>query len=318
MARTRERSWDVHRLPKRSGAVFVVTGGNAGIGYFIAEQLAGTGATVVIAARDAARADLAMTAIRARVPDADLRQVTLDLADLASVRTAADTLADLPRLDALILNAGALTQQRRTETVDGHELNIGTNHIGHFALVAHLYPLLTRTEGSRVVTMGSMAARLVGPDLDDLESTATPFRSFRTYGRSKQAQMLFAVELDRRLRAAGSPVTSLMAHPGVAVDGVTPSRPPVRSRTRKERLVALSYALVVQSKENGAWPAVRAALDPAAEGGQLWGPRAVYSIGLPVLTKAPKVLADNGLAARLWTVTERATGLTVPTGSSAP
>lgn len=315
MARTQGTRWDVHQLPRRPGSVFVVTGGNAGIGYFISEQLAGTGATVVMASRDAAKADLAMTAIRARVPDADLRHVTLDLADLASVRTAAGQLADLPRLDGLILNAAALTQQRRIETVDGHELNFGTNHLGHFALVAHLYPLVERTRGSRIVTMGSMAVRLVSPAPDDLESVATPFRSLRTYGRSKLAQMLFAVELDRRARGEG--VTSLMAHPGTALDSVTPSRPPALLRTRNQRLAGVAMAPFTQSKEHAAWPAVRAALDPSAEGGQLWGPRFLHSRGVPVLEKPLKVLADRALADRVWTAAEDATDLTVRTGSSA-
>jgi NAD(P)-dependent dehydrogenase (short-subunit alcohol dehydrogenase family) len=316
MARTQDPPWDVHRLPARPGAVFVVTGGNKGIGYFIAEQLATTGATVVIAARNAAKAELAMTAIKARVPEADLRHVLLDLADLGSVRTAAGELADLPRLDALILNAGALTQKRRTETVDGHELNFGTNHLGHFALVARLYPLLARTGDSRVITMGSLAARLVSPDPDDLESTGDRFRSFRTYGRSKLAQMLFAVELDRRLRAADATVMSVMAHPGTALDSATPSRPPMRERSGKDRLIAVPMTPFVQSKEHAAWPAVRATLDPAVLGGQLWGPAFLHSRGRPTLTKPLTVLADTDLAARVWTASERATELTIPVTSS--
>jgi NAD(P)-dependent dehydrogenase (short-subunit alcohol dehydrogenase family) len=316
MARTQETSWDVHRLPARPGAVFVVTGGNAGIGYFIAEQLATTGATVVIAARDAAKAGLAMTAIKARVPDADLRHVLLDLADLGSVQTAAEELISLPRLDGLILNAGALTQKRRIETVDGHELNFGTNQLGHFALVARLYPLVARTEGSRIVTMGSMAARLVSPDADDLESTGARFRSFRTYGRSKLAQMLFAVELDRRLRAANASVISVMAHPGTALDSATPSRPPMRVRSAKDRLITVPMGPFVQSKEHAAWPAVRATLDPAVQGGQLWGPAFLHSRGKPALEQPLKVLADADLANRVWTATEQATELTVPLASS--
>jgi NAD(P)-dependent dehydrogenase (short-subunit alcohol dehydrogenase family) len=316
MAHTQDTPWDVHRLPARPGAVFVVTGGNAGIGYFIAEQLATTSATVVIAARDATKAGLAMTAIRARVPGAELRHVLLDLADLGSVETAAGELADLPRLDGLILNAGALTQKRRTETVDGHELNFGTNHLGHFALVARCYPLLARTEGSRVVTMGSLAARLVSPDPDDLESTGDRFRSFRTYGRSKLAQMLFAVELDRRLRAADATVTSVLAHPGTALDSLTPSRPPMRERSGKDRLIAVPVAPFAQSKEHAAWPAVRATLDPAVLGGQLWGPAFLHSRGRPALAKPLRVLADISLANRVWTTTEQATELTVPVASS--
>lgn len=278
--------WDVRDLPPQHGRAFLVTGGASGIGYFIAEQLAGAGATVILAGRDSARAELAERAIRARVPGASLRTLLLDLADLAAVRTAADDLSgSAERLDGLVLNAGLMSQPERRETVDGNELVFGTNYLGHFVLVASLYPLLARTAGSRIVTVGSAAARLAELDFDDLQAVRPPYKGFRTYGRSKLAQMVLACELDRRLRGIGSPVTSILAHPGGALDGLTPSRPPLHIRTVTSFLRALPKVPVAQSKEHAAWPAVRAALDPLAEGGQLWGPRFLRGRGRPVSEK---------------------------------
>ncbi|MGH1556557.1 SDR family NAD(P)-dependent oxidoreductase [Streptomyces sp. L7] len=138
-------AWNVHGLPPQNGRTYLVTGSTAGIGYFVAEQLAGTGATVVLGARDAGKAQLAMTAIRAHVPDARLRHLDLDLSSLGSIRTAALTLDQAGDLDGIVLNAGVLAQRQRRQTADGHELVYGTNHLGHFALAAQLYPALART-----------------------------------------------------------------------------------------------------------------------------------------------------------------------------
>ena len=196
---SQSRPWDVHRLPSAEGRIFLVTGGNAGIGYFAAEQLAATGAVVVLGSRDAAKADAAMGSIRSRVPGAQVRHLQLDLADLSSLKTAVDRL-DLDHLDAVVHNAGvALDDPPRRETADGHELMFGTNHLGHLALTQWLAPLLSAASAGRIVTVGSFAARSERLDLGDLQSTQD-YRPKRTYGRSKLAQMYFGFELDRRLR----------------------------------------------------------------------------------------------------------------------
>ncbi len=273
--------------------------GNAGIGYFAAEQLAGTGAVVVLGSRDAAKADAALTSIRSRVSGAHVRTLRLDLADLSSLRTAVDRL-DVDRLDAVVYNAGvALDDPPRRETEDGHELMFGTNHLGHFALTQWLAPLLSAAPAGRIVTVGSFAARSERLDLDDLQS-ARDYRPKRTYGRSKLAQMSFGFELDRRLRAVGSTVLSVVAHPGGALDSLTPSRPPVRVTTPSERLRALPAGLLVQGKDAGAWPVVRAVLDPDVRGGQLWGPRVFGLRGTPRREPIPSHTADRAVAARLW------------------
>ncbi|MDJ1133902.1 SDR family NAD(P)-dependent oxidoreductase [Streptomyces iconiensis] len=304
----RVRSWDVHRLPAAGGRTFLVTGGNAGIGYFVAEQLAGTGATVVLGSRDAVKAEAALASIRARVPGAAVRHLRLDLAELGSLKASVDALG-LDRLDGVVHNAGvALDHPPRQETKDGHELMFGVNHLGHFALTAWLAPLLEAAGSARIVTTGSFAAKSERLDLDDLQNVRD-YDPERTYGRSKLAQILFALELDRRLRAAGSTALSVIAHPGGALDGLTPSRPPVHVRTTGERLRALPLGLFVQGKEAGAWPAVRALLDPEVRGGQMWGPRMFELRGRPRNAPLWKHLTDTDVAAGLWEASRELAGV---------
>jgi NAD(P)-dependent dehydrogenase (short-subunit alcohol dehydrogenase family) len=303
-------AWNVDRLPQQEGKVFVVTGATGGIGYFIAEQLAMAGAHVILAVRSEDKAKLAVRAVRARVPGARLTTVRLDLGDLDSVRSAAGLLSQGPRLDGVVLNAGVLARDARSETADGHELVYGTNHLGHFALVALIYPALERTDGSRIVTMGSVAARSATLNLDDLESSRQPYRAFDAYKESKLAQMIFAFELNRRLRRAASRVSSLVAHPGGALDGLTPSRPPVFARTGPSFVRALPLAAFAQGKDHAAWPAVRALLDPSAKGGQLWGPRFLRWKGAPVLEQPTPAMADLETAGQLWALSEKATDIT--------
>lgn len=300
--------WNVRRLPAADGRVILVTGGNAGIGYFVAEQLSATGATVVLGSRSPAKAEAATASIRARVPGARVRAVRMDLADLPSLETAVESMG-VDRLDAVVHNAGvALDDPPRRETADGHELMFGTNHLGHFALTRWLMPLLSAAPAARVVTMGSFAAKSERLDLDDPQSRRD-YEPKRTYGRSKLAQMYFGIELDRRLRAAGSPVVSVVAHPGGALDSLTPSRPPLHVRTTGARLGAAPAALLVQGKHAGAWPAVRAVLDPAVRGGELWGPRVFGLRGEPRREPVWNHLSDPRVAARLWEASCDLTGV---------
>ncbi|MFI9454260.1 SDR family NAD(P)-dependent oxidoreductase [Amycolatopsis sp. NPDC052450] len=287
--------WDVHHLPRADGKTFLVTGGNAGIGYFVAEQLACSGATVLLGSRNAAKADAAMASIRSRVPDARLGHLRLDLSDLSSIRSSVDTM-EIERLDAVVCNAGVLLEdQPRQETADGLELTFATNHLGHFVLTHRLMPLLEAAEAGRVVTTGSFVGKSAELDLDDLQSKRD-YQPKRTYARSKLAQMLFAFELDRRLRAEGSTVLSVVDHPGGALDSLTPPRP-VHASPGGRKFPA---GLLLQGKEAGAWPAVRAVLDPAVRGGEMFGPRVFGLRGEPRRKPVRGRLADTALAARLW------------------
>ncbi|MFI7118691.1 SDR family NAD(P)-dependent oxidoreductase [Amycolatopsis sp. NPDC049868] len=287
--------WDVHHLPRADGKTFLVTGGNAGIGYFVAEQLAGTGATVLLGSRDTTKAEAAIASIRSLVPDGRLGHLRLDLSDPASLKSSVDTL-EIERLDAVVCNAGVLLEdQPRRETADGLELTFATNHLGHFVLVHRLMPLLEAAEAGRVVTTGSFVGKSAELDLDDLQSERD-YQPKRTYARSKLAQMLFAFELDRRLRAAGSTVLSVVDHPGGALDSLTPPRP-VHPETAGRKFPA---GLLLQGKEAGAWPAVRAVLDPSVRGGEMFGPRVFGLRGEPRREPVRGKLADTALAARLW------------------
>lgn len=299
-------SWDPRAIPSQAGKTFVVTGGNAGIGYFISEQLAAAGGHVIIACRSVAKADAAIAAIHARTPGARLEHVTLDLSSYASVRAAATALSGR-RIDAIIENAGSIMPSKQRETtVDGNEVMFGTNHLGHFLLTALLYPTLAATPGARVVTMGSGATRLTKPHLTDLQSSRS-FASFAAYGQSKHATQSFGFELDRRLRAARGSVTALVAHPGSGIDGLSPERDGVTNPSAGGRLFARVFPFIGGGKDRAAWSAVRAATDPDAAGGQYWGPRGGFS-GPPVLQKPVASSSNAAFGAALWTASEKLVG----------
>jgi NAD(P)-dependent dehydrogenase (short-subunit alcohol dehydrogenase family) len=298
-------SWDPIALPSQAGKTFVVTGGASGIGYFICEQLASTGARVIIAGRNRGKADVAIASIARHAPGADVGFVHLDLGSFESVRSAAGELAALGRIDGLIENAGVIMPSKeRQETVDGNELMFGTNHLGHFLLTALLYPTLRATPGSRVVTMGSGATHLTRIDLDNLQSTKN-YSSWRAYGQSKHATQSFGFELDRRLRASESPVTALVAHPGAAQDAKSPFRAGIVEPTQLQRALGLIY-VIARGKNTAAWPIVRAALDPDAEGGQYWGPRVFTP--MPSLVKPARVSQEEVLGRALWARSEELVG----------
>jgi NAD(P)-dependent dehydrogenase (short-subunit alcohol dehydrogenase family) len=299
-------TWDPRAIPSQSGKTFVVTGGNAGIGYFISEQLAAAGGHVIIACRSAAKADAAIAAIHARTPSAQLEHLPLDLASYASIRAAAAAL-DGRRIDAIIENAGTVMPSKQRETtVDSNEVMFGTNHLGHFLLTALLYPTLAATPGSRVVTMGSGATRMTRPRIDDLQSERQ-FSPFGAYGRSKHATQSFGFELDRRLRAAHSPVVALVAHPGSGTDALTPSRPGVSDPPAGGRAAARIFPFVGGGKDRAAWSAVRAATDPDAVGGEYWGPRGNFS-GPPVRQKPVASSTGPSFGVPLWTASEGLVG----------
>jgi len=300
-------SWDPRHLPSVAGRTFVVTGGNAGIGYFTAEQLASAGARVVLASRSAEKARRAVASISAQVPGAALEIVPLDLSSLSSVADAAARLRALGPLDGLINNAGLVSPPaRRATTEDGHELIVGTNFFGHFALTAQLWPAMSPT--ARVVGLGSMATRLVRLDPSDLLSDRR-YRPFRAYAFSKHAVHGFAFELDRRIRAAGEHRLSLLAHPGFSVDGLAQRRPGVNDISRGERIRDGVLALAAQGKHQGAWPTVRAGLDPDAVSGQFYGPSRNMS-GPPIVMAPVVSSATPEFGAHLWALAEERTGVT--------
>ncbi|RFA12018.1 hypothetical protein B7R21_11855 [Subtercola boreus] len=297
--------WTPALLPSLSGKTFVVTGGNAGLGYWASELLARRGASVIIAARNEQKASRAIASILTRAPLGSVRSVKLDLADLASVETAVAELSTGP-IDGLILNAGLTESSKRAFTTDGFEIMFGTNFLGHFVLTAGLMPTLLATAGSRVVSLGSISHEFFELDLDDLQSEH--YSSFRTYGRSKLSVMLFGFELDRRLRKASHSTRSLVAHPGFALDGLSASRPGIGAK-RSNAAVRTGLATFAQGKDAGALPIVRAAADPLAAGGDYWGPDGWRQLkGDPTVVRARTRARDIRTASALWSIAENLTG----------
>lgn len=302
-------SWDPRRLPSQAGKTFVVTGGNGGIGFFITEQLAGAGARVILAARNSEKADAAITAILQRNSRADLRFAELDLSCLSATRDTADALNSLGRVDGLIENAARILPGTKTRgtTNDGFELTFGTNHLGHFALTALLYPTLAATPGSRVITVGSGVTRMARPRIDDLQSEKS-FSEFAAYAQSKHATQGFGFELDRRLRAAGSGVTALVAHPGGGQTGLTRTVPGVIEPSIATRVAHGARLVAGGGREAAAWPIVRAATDPAARGGEYWG-RRFNVLGRPVLNAPAASSHAEAYGSALWERSEFWTGI---------
>jgi len=212
-----EPDWSLADMPSQSGRIFLVTGGTSGMGYEDAKALAAAGAQVVIAARNPQRGDEAIARIKQEVAGAQVHFEALDLADLASVQALGERLgATLPRLDGLINNAAIMAPPQRATSADGYESQLATNYLGHFALTAHLLPLLRKGDGARVVTLSSIAAARGSIDFDDLQSERS-YNPYAAYAQSKLAGLMFAFELQRRSEARGWGIRSIAAHPGVAV-----------------------------------------------------------------------------------------------------
>ncbi|PZE67475.1 MULTISPECIES: SDR family NAD(P)-dependent oxidoreductase [unclassified Curtobacterium] len=286
----------------------VVTGASAGLGYQAAEQLAAAGHRVVLATRNREKAAAAERSIRQQVPAATLDHLHLDLADLDSVRAAAAELARRGAVDAVLNNAGVVGSRQRRSTAQGHELQVGTNHLGHFAWTALVLPLLQET-GGRVVHLGSISHRWVTLDRHD-PLAAGHYSGYRQYGRSKLAVMLFGFELAQRLADAGSPVSSVVAHPGLALDSLTPARPEVSVARTEPGWVRPGQRWIAQGKDAGAVPLVRAVVGGDVRSGEYWGPDGWFQLrGGPAVVPAEPRAHDRTEAARLWAASEAASGV---------
>ncbi len=302
------RRWTTADVPSQSGRTAVVTGASSGLGLETARVLAQRAATVILACRDLARAGRAAQAIRASAPQASVRVVRLDLASLASVREAAGEIAlACPRLDLLINNAGVMAvPQQRTE--DGFELTFATNHLGHFALTGLLLDRLLAAPGARIVTVASIAHRRGVMHFDDLQ-LAGAYRPWRAYEQSKLANLLFTYELQARLQAAGAGPAALAAHPGNARTDLWRWTPRFTQRLYRPRLRMLTFWFA-QSAPMGALPTLRAATDPAARGGDYYGPpgRLQYT-GYPARVGSSARAHDKAAQRRLWEISEDLTGV---------
>lgn len=288
-------------VPSQQGKCFIVTGANAGIGFEAAKVLAAKGARVLLGCRDAAKADAAIAQIRAATPGADVAHLPLDLGDLASVRAAAEIASAEPRVDVLVNNAGVMFPPL-TRTAQGFEQQWGVNHLGPFALTALLLPKLAETPGSRVVVTASLAHQRGNILWDDLNAEKGYNRTQR-YSDSKLANMLHFAELDRRLRAAGSPVMAVGCHPGVAATELMRHAGPFR-------VFMPLVGMVLNTAAMGAWPALQAATAPDAKPGGYYGPQGWREMKGPSdeATRTQQA-QDPALARRLWDVSAEMTSI---------
>jgi NAD(P)-dependent dehydrogenase (short-subunit alcohol dehydrogenase family) len=306
--------WTVERIPDQSGRTAVVTGANSGLGLVTARELARAGAHVVLACRNTEKGEAALRDCTAATPDdGQLELEELDLASLDSVRAFAERFrSGHDGLDLLVNNAGVMATPRR-HTADGFELQFGTNHLGHFALTGLLIGELEGRDDARVVTLSSGAHRIGRIAFDNLDGERRYFR-WRAYGQSKLANLLFALELDRRLRAAGSTVKSLAAHPGYAATNLQFAGPPGVDAA----VMKVSNRLLAQSDEMGALPTLYAATEPGLEGGTFCGPDGfMEQHGHPKPVSPSSGARDEDVARRLWEVSEEMTGVRFELAGSA-
>jgi NAD(P)-dependent dehydrogenase (short-subunit alcohol dehydrogenase family) len=302
-------AWTAAKIPDQSGAVAVVTGANGGLGLEVARELARKGGHVVMAARDQAKAEAAVASIRDQVSGASLELQPLDLASQASVREAAKRiLAGQPRIDILVNNAGLMgIPERRTE--DGFEMQLAVNHLGHFTLTALLLPALLAGDGARVVSVTS-TGRHAGRPLDPANPhLAGSYEPWRAYGQAKLANLHFALELDRRFRAARTPARSIVVHPGFANTDLQARSVRETGGGRSQRFFRAAVQRYGMTPAQGALPHLRAATDPGAVGGALYTPRWV-NWGPPVRRPLLRRTRDRDAMTTLWQVSERETGVT--------
>lgn len=292
-------NWKPDRLPSISGKTYLITGGNSGIGFEAAKMLAKAGGKIIIASRNAEKAAAAARAI-AEIGAAEPETLSLDLSDLSSVRAAANEARDrFPRLDALVNNAGIM-QTPQTTTTDGFELQLATNHLGHFLFAGLLLNCVEAAAG-RIVVVSSIVHHQGAIEFDDLMLTKS-YTPTRAYCQSKLANLLFALELDRRLKARNSPAMAVACHPGYSATNLQSTGPGSLFRA----VYVLSNAVLAQSAQSGAIPTVLAAAGEEAKAGGYYGPNGMGEMRGPVSdATVSKAAQDEQAAARLWRESER-------------
>lgn len=292
--------WTKENIPSQEGRLAIITGANSGIGFESARLLAEAGARVILACRSSKRGLDAVSRIKQTVDGADVVFEALDLADLHSVRQFANLILNSEtKLDILINNAGVMYPDPSSKTKQGFELQLGVNHLGHFALTSHLTPLLLKTESSRVVTVASLMHKAGSINFDDLQWKTRRYNKWSSYGQSKLANLLFTKELDRRFRDHGSSARALSCHPGW-------------TRTELQRNASFVNALgfLAMDAEAGALTTLRAAVDSSLEGNSYIGPKGFMEAwGPPDHVSRTAEAEDDAVARRLWDESAKLTGV---------
>jgi NAD(P)-dependent dehydrogenase (short-subunit alcohol dehydrogenase family) len=310
-------SWTTAQIPDLTGAWALVTGASTGLGQQVALELARRGASVVLAGRSDERLAASVAGIRASRPEADLRTLRLDLADQAQIRKSAEqVLETYERIDLLFANAGVMATPKR-RTTDGFELQIGTNHLGHFAFCGLVLPAMLATpHGARVVVTSSYMHRFAhGFDMRSLTpgGDPRPYRRWRSYNESKLANLLFMLELQRRSTSADLNLTSVAAHPGYTDTNLQQAGTTMDGTTVASRALTVLNRVVAQPASHGAWPLLMAGTQPGLPGGSYVGPSGPFEQrGRPRLVGMSSAASDPALASQLWEASEKATGVRFP------
>jgi NAD(P)-dependent dehydrogenase (short-subunit alcohol dehydrogenase family) len=301
--------WSEADVPELRGRTAVVTGANSGLGFETARVLAQHGAQVVLACRSASKTEEALGRIRRESPDAAVTGMDLDLASLASVRAfAAAYLERFGPLDLLVNNAGVMAIPLR-RTADGFEGQLGTNHLGHFALTGLLLYRLLAAPAARIVNVSSSLHRIGRIDFEDPNSERR-YGPWRAYAQSKLANLLFTFELQRRLARKGVSAIAVVSHPGYAATQLQEVGPRMRQASWMGRLMAIGNRLMAQSAAIGALPTLYAATAPDVRGAEYFGPGGIGELrGFPRRVGASARAHDTDVAARLWELSERLTGV---------
>ncbi|HKO12513.1 MAG TPA: oxidoreductase [Acidobacteriaceae bacterium] len=303
--------WTPAAMPSQAGKLAYITGANSGIGFHAALHLARAGCAVILACRNRKSAEIARTRILGEAPQAEVEIADLDLANLDSIRSAAQTfLSTGQRLDLLINNAGVMAYPQRQTTAQGFEAQFGTNHLGHFALTGLLLsPLLQSSHGvSRIITVSSIAHRGATMDFSDLQWERR-YGPWPAYRRSKLANLLFGFELERRLERAQAPAMSIVVHPGVSQTNLFAAGPGSGGGLLA-KVIPPFIELTAQSAQQGSWPTLYAATSADVQGGHYYGPDGFREMrGYPVEVRAEMQAYDEQLAAKLWQVSEQLTGV---------
>jgi len=305
------QSWTANHIPSQQGRRVVITGANGRLGFQAALELARRGAEMILPARTEAKAQDAALRIRAEVPDAKVVAEIIDLSDQSSVRAFAGRYVERfpgPSLDLLINNAGVVALPTRGVTVDGFERQFATNSLGPFALTALLFASIKPQPGSRIVTVSSLASNFGKIDFDNLQSERRYGPVLPTHGQAKLANLMFSLELQRKLTAAHSPILSTAAHPGYAVAN-QPASGPGDDKLSMKIMRGLLHNLS-HDVPHGALPTLFAAVSPTAQPGGYYGPDGLFGLrGAPTAAKIPAAAKDQAVAKRLWEQAERLTGV---------
>lgn len=291
--------WTAENIPNLEGKIVLITGANSGLGFEASLTLAKKRATIVMACRDATKGEEALQQIKREVSDGQVVIRTLDLASLLSIRTfATEFTSNYNRLDILMNNAGVMAPPYRT-TEDGFELQIGTNHFGHFALTGLLLERLLHTTASRIVTTTSFAHYMGRINFDDLNWTRK-YAKWPAYGQSKLANLLFTYQLDRRFKAAGTNNIAVAAHPGYSATHLQ----------RHSGVFSFLNTFLAQPAQMGVLPLLYAATAAGVQGGEFFGPDGFLEMrGYPKKVRSSATSYDGALAKRLWEVSRKVTGI---------